>query len=262
MTLLPSRPEPWAFSKLSIIIPMWNEEEYIRRTVRVCRESCERLQAAGYILGHEIVLVDDASTDATGEIADTLAAADPHLVVVHHPVNRKLGGSIRTGLGVATGDLVLYTDADLPFDMFELDRAVRIMHAYEADIVSAYRHDRTGEGPRRAVYSWVYNWLIQLTFGTRLRDVNFAFKLLRREVLDAVHLRSEGSFVDAELLVRAQRLGLRVVQIGVDYFPRSRGVSTLSSPSVIRGILGEMRRLRSELRSLSPADQQAEREHR
>jgi glycosyltransferase involved in cell wall biosynthesis len=244
--------DPPAFKRLSIVIPMWNEQEYVHRTTRVCREAGDRLEEAGLILDHEIVLVDDASTDATPQLVDALAADDDHILVVHHPVNRKLGGSIKTGLAAATGDLVLYTDADLPFDMLELDRAVRIMRAYEADIVSAYRHDRTGEGPRRAVYSWVYNWLIQLAFGTRLRDVNFAFKLMRRNVLDAVQLSSEGSFIDAELLVRAQRLGFSVVQIGVDYFPRTRGVSTLSSPQVIGAIVAEMRQLRSELRALAP----------
>jgi glycosyltransferase involved in cell wall biosynthesis len=72
-------------------------------------------------------------------------------------VNRKLGGSIKTGLAAATGDVVLYTDADLPFDMAELRRAFRILRNYEADILSAYRLDRTGEGLRRAVYSFVYN---------------------------------------------------------------------------------------------------------
>jgi glycosyltransferase involved in cell wall biosynthesis len=172
---------------------------------------------------------------------------------VHHPSNRRLGGSIKSGFAAATGDLVLYTDADLPFEMIELVRAIRVMRTYEADIVSAYRLDRTGEGPRRAVYSWVYNWLIQLSFGTRLRDINFAFKLCRRCVLDHVTLSSEGSFIDAELVIRAQKAGFSIVQIGVDYFPRTRGVSTLSSPAVIRTMLGEMARLRGELKALPPA---------
>ena len=89
-----------------------------------------------------------------------MAAADPRIRVVHHPVNRKLGGSMKTGFATATGDLVLYTDADLPFDMSELSRAVRLMRYYDADIVSAYRFDRTGEGSLRAVYTFFYNFLI------------------------------------------------------------------------------------------------------
>ncbi|SFJ65018.1 glycosyltransferase family 2 protein [Cellulomonas sp. KH9] len=241
-------PEP--LSLVSVFFPMWNEEEYIERAVAAASVTCRELVETGRTRDYEIIVVDDASTDRTPQLADALAADDPHVRVVHHPVNRKLGGSMRSGFDAAKGDVVLYTDADLPFEMRELERALRVLQTYEVDIVSAYRLDRTGEGPRRAVYSFLYNGLVRLMFGTRVRDVNFAFKLVRREVLDHVALRSEGSFIDAELLVRAQKAGFEVLQIGVDYFPRTRGVSTLSSLGVIRTMLDEMRTLRRELRSL------------
>jgi len=241
---------PGPLAKLSVFFPMWNEEEYIERAVTAASETCRELVDAGQVLDYEVIVVDDASTDRTPQIADALVAADPHVRVVHHPVNRKLGGSMRSGFDAATGDVVLYTDADLPFEMRELVRALRVLQTYEVDIVSAYRLDRTGEGPRRAVYSFLYNALVRTMFGTQVRDVNFAFKLVRREVLDHVELRSEGSFIDAELLVRAQKAGFQVLQIGVDYFPRTRGVSTLSSFGVIRTMLTEMRTLRRELRTL------------
>ncbi len=244
--------EPERFGKLSIFFPMWNEEDYIHRAVRAASEVCEQLVHAKEVGDYEIIIVDDASTDATPELADALAAADHHVQVVHHPRNRKLGGSIKTGYAAATGDLVLYTDADLPFEMRELARAIRVLRYYEADMVCAYRLDRTGEGPRRAVYSWGYNWMIQLAFNTRLRDINFAFKLCRRTVLEHIELVSEGSFIDAELSIRAQRLGFHIVQIGVDYFPRTRGVSTLSSPAVIGTMLKEMRGLRRQLKTVQP----------
>lgn len=251
MTPLP-RPEP-AFKKLSIFFPMWNEELYIHRAVAAARDVCEQLVETGYVVDYELIVVDDASTDATPRLADALAESDPHVRVVHHERNRKLGGSIKSGFAAATGDVVLYTDADLPFEMIELVRALRVLRTYEADVVSAYRLDRTGEGPRRAIYSFVYNGLVRAMFGTRLRDINFAFKLCRRHVLDSMTLVSEGSFIDAELVIRAQRSGFQVLQIGVDYFPRTRGVSTLSSFGVIRTMLGEMVRLRSDLRRITPA---------
>jgi len=237
---------------LSIFFPMWNEEHYVERAVRAAEDECQLLIGMGEIADYELVIVDDCSTDRTPELADALAAADPHVRVVHHAVNRGLGGSIKTGLDAVRGDVVLYTDADLPFEMLELGRALRVLRHYEADMVSAYRLDRTGEGPRRAVYSFAYNWLVQLVFGTRVRDINFAFKLVRRQVLEAARPVSEGSFIDAELVIRAQRLGFSIIQIGVDYFPRTRGVSTLSSPAVIRGMLKEMRQLRSELAAVAP----------
>jgi hypothetical protein len=147
---------------------------------------------------------------------------------------------------------VLYSDADLPFDMSELSRAIRLMRYYDADIVSAFRFDRTGEGSLRTVYTFFYNFLIRRLFGVRMRDINFACKLCRTSIFDNIALRSEGSFVDAELIIRAKKLGFNVIQFGVDYFPRTRGESTLASPSVIRKIISEMVHLRRELRDLQP----------
>jgi glycosyltransferase involved in cell wall biosynthesis len=237
---------------LSIFFPMWNEEAYIERAIGAAKEVCDDLVAAGTIGGYELIVVDDASTDHTGKIADEMAAADDHIRVVHHPANRKLGGSMKTGFASATGDLVLYTDADLPFDMIEVHKALRLLRYYEADIVSAYRFDRIGEGPSRAIYTFFYNVLIRRLFGVRMRDINFAFKLCRREVFEHIQLKSEGSFIDAELIIRARKLGYDVIQFGVDYFPRTRGESTLSSLRVIRRILAEMFSLRRELRDLRP----------
>lgn len=240
------------FEKLSIFYPMWNEEEYVERAILAGRRACQRLVAAGDISDYELIIVDDASTDRTAEIADRLVAEDDHVRVVHHQHNRKLGGAMKTGFAAATGDLILYTDADLPFDMAEMPRAVRLLRAYDADIVSAYRFDRTGEGYLRSIYTFVYNLLIRSMFQVKARDINFAFKLCRARIFDHVELQSEGSFIDAELVIRATRLGYDLLQFGVDYFPRTRGESTLSSPSVITTILREMWQLRGDLKTIQP----------
>ena len=240
-----------SFRKLSVFFPMWNEQDYIERAVDAAKEECEELQTLGDIADYEIIIVNDASTDRTAEIADALAAADHHVKVVHHPQNRKLGGSMKSGYAAATGDLVLYTDADLPFDMHDVHKAIRLLRYYDADIVSAYRFDRTGEGYVRTVYSFFYNMMVRVLFGVRMRDINFAFKLCRTRIFDHVQLKSEGSFIDAELVVRARKHGYSVIQFGVDYFPRTRGVSTLSSPKVILKILNEARTLRKEIRGIT-----------
>ena len=227
---------------------MWNEQDYIERALRFGKRACEDLVESGDIADYELIIIDDKSTDRTPEIADAMAAADPRVRVIHHERNRKLGGSMKTGFAAATGDLVLYTDADLPFDMEELPRAVRLLRDYEVDIISAYRFDRTGEGSLRAVYTLVYNGLIKALFGVKVRDINFAFKLCRRQIFEHVELRSEGSFIDAELIIRATRMGYELMQMGVDYFPRTRGESTLSSPGVIFTIIREMFSLRADLK--------------
>jgi len=238
------------FEKLTIFFPMWNEEEYLDRALDAAHEVCATLIELDEIADYELLIVDDASTDSTPQLADQRASENDRVRVVHHPVNRKLGGSLKTGFSEARGDLILYTDADLPFDMVEVIKACRLMRHYEADIVSAYRFDRTGEGYVRVVYSFFYNSLVRGLFGVKMRDINFAFKLCRANVFDKVMLKSEGSFIDAELVISAIGNGFKVVQMGVDYFPRTRGVSTLSSPSVITKILREMWELRGELRAL------------
>jgi hypothetical protein len=115
-------------------------------------------------------------------------------------------------------------------------------------VLAAYRFDRTSEGLLRTFYTLAYSALVRTLFRLRLRDINFSFKLFRRSLLERIELRSEGSFIDAEFLLRARRAGATIIQMGVDYFPRVRGVSSLASPRVIAGILREMARLWRELR--------------
>ncbi|HXY93751.1 MAG TPA: glycosyltransferase family 2 protein [Acidimicrobiia bacterium] len=241
-----------ADERLSLVVPFWNEEDTIDSMLDIARTVLDGLVAEHAICGYEIVCVDDASTDTTGKLLDARAASDPRLRVVHHERNRGLGGAVRSGLGATTGDVVLYTDADLPFDLQETGRLLRILRTYHADLVSGYRLDRRSEGFRRTLYSAAYNLLIRFSLGLRVRDVNFACKLLRRQVLDAITLESEGSFIDAELMSRADRMGFSIVQIGLDYFARSRGVSTLSSWGTIAGILREWRAFSPDIRKLGP----------
>ena len=114
--------------------------------------------------------------------------------------------------------------------------------------MAAYRFDRTSEGMLRAVYTFCYNHLVRALFGLRVRDVNFAFKLFRRSVLEKFTLTSEGSFIDAEFLLRARKARCSIIQIGLDYFPRTRGASTLSSVKVIVELLKDLARRWPELR--------------
>jgi len=228
---------------ITVVFPMFNEEAYVERAVGAARGV---LESAGF--DFEIIVVDDASTDGTGPVADRLALADARVRVVHNPVNRKLGGALRAGYAAATKDLVFYTDADLPIDLHELPRAVRLLEYQQADIVAAYRHDRTSEGWVRTIYTFAYNHLIRVLFGLKVRDVNFAFKLFRRSVLGRFPLRSNGSFIDAEFLLRARKHGCPIIQIGLDYFPRTRGLSTLASFGVIADMLREMAENWNELR--------------
>jgi len=228
---------------VSLVIPMFNEEENIEHAIDCAVAALER--CAG---DYEIVVVNDASTDRSSEIVTRLAAANPRIRLFQHEVNRKLGATLKTGYAAARKDLVVYMDADLPFDPEVIGRAMQALKVTRADLIAGYRLDRTTEGFRRTVYSYLYNSLIGVLFGWPHRDINFSFKLMRREVLEAIELKSEGSLIDAELIVKAKNLGFVIQQLGLDYFPRTRGNSTLSSPTVILKIFRELFALYPEMR--------------
>jgi glycosyltransferase involved in cell wall biosynthesis len=228
---------------VSLVIPMFNEEENIDHALTCAVTALDR-HAGDW----EVLVVDDASTDRSAGIVRERAESEPRIRLLRHDVNRKLGATIRTGFAAAGKDLVLYMDADLPFDPDAIGRAISALRVTRADVVAGYRLDRTMEGFRRTIYSYFYNLLIGLLFGWPHRDINFSFKLLRREVLEAVELRSEGSLIDAELIVKAKNLGFVIQQLGLDYFPRTRGRSTLSSPTVILKIFRELVSLYPEMR--------------
>lgn len=230
-----------------MVIPMFNEELNIEHAINAAVEAL-----AQYAGDYEVLIVDDASTDSSPAMVAARAAENPRIRMIRHQKNRKLGGSLKSGFAAATKDLVLYMDADLPFDPDVLGRAIRAMEVTGADLIAGYRHDRTMEGWRRTLYSYVYNALIGILFGWPHRDINFSFKLMKREVLEAIELKSEGSLIDAELIVKAKNRGFAIQQIGLDYFPRIRGTSHLSSPRVILKILAELWKLYPEMRRKVP----------
>ncbi|MBO0720457.1 MAG: glycosyltransferase family 2 protein [Blastocatellia bacterium] len=217
---------------LSIVVPLYNEEENIPFLVKAIFSS---LSADANLL--ELVLVDDGSEDGTADLVIELSVAEPRIRLVRHERNRGLGAAIRTGLNAARGDLILYTDADLPFDFTLIPQLLAL--AGENNIVIGYRATR-GDGLRRWLLSLGYNLIFSTVFGLHVRDVNFACKLIPRRALRGMRLDSEGSFIDAELLLECRRQGFAITEFPLTYYPRTRGLSTLSRPRVIVGILSEM----------------------
>jgi glycosyltransferase involved in cell wall biosynthesis len=226
---------------------MFNEKDYVQKTVGLATRTLDNITD-----DYEIIIVDDASTDGCGEIADRMAEKNPRIKVLHHEVNSRLGTTLRTGLAQVEKDVAIYSDMDIPFDFEEIKKALRVIELTDCDIVTVYRHDRTSEGLVRTLYSAGYNVLIRILFGVRVRDINFSFKLIKKSVLESITLESDGSLIDAELIIKANRNGFRTSQFGIDYFPRSRGKSTLAKPSVIFNILKEMVGLRLKLFRKNP----------
>ena len=224
---------------LTFFFPVLNEEEHVRplvaRALEVLPAVAERF---------EIIVVDDGSTDRTGSYADEIARTDPRVRVVHHASRRGYGGAIRSGIAASRHPLVFFTDGDRQFD--PADIALLLPGLASADAVIGYRRKRSDPLRRRFV-GWCYNRAIRIFFGLPVRDVDCAFKLLRREVFDRVPLelvRSNGAFFSAELLIRMHEAGIRVTQLAVPHHPRSWGEPKGAPPRVIVRAIHDLLALR------------------
>jgi glycosyltransferase involved in cell wall biosynthesis len=233
-------PIPPRLPGLTVVLPSFNEAPNIALAIHQARGA-----AAWNAEEFQIVVVDDGSTDGTFQIATDIASQVPNVRVVQHDRNRGYGAAIVSGLRAARMPWVLLTDADLQFDLDQLERFVPLTR--EADLVLGWRIDRRDPLHRR-LNAAAWNWLMRRSFGLQVRDVDCAFKLIRREVVEDLPLTSAGAMISTELLVRAISRGARVREIGVDHAPRLAGESSGADPRVVLRALLELRRLRHELR--------------
>jgi len=226
---------PAGFDDISGVLPAYNEEENIEVAARGMAEVFGSLGFKDW----EIIIVDDGSIDRTAQIADRLAGEDPHIRVFHHNPNLGYAEALKTGFTNARHRLIFYTDSDNQFDVKELANILPLIE--DCDIVNGFRIYRF-DPLTRLVLSWGFNLLVRVVFRIKVRDIDCAFKLFRREVFDKVTIESKKFFVDAEILAKAQYRGFRMKEIGVRHYPRPAGRSTVR-PSHIPSTLAELARI-------------------
>jgi glycosyltransferase involved in cell wall biosynthesis len=225
---------------VSVFFPCYNEQENVGRTVEKALGVLETLDA-----DFEVIIVDDGSSDGTGQIADDFARRDARVRVVHHPHNRGYGAALQSGFKAATKELVFYTDGDGQFDVKEMPPLLELMDRY--DIVSCYRLNRRDPLVRK-INGWAWTKLVCLLFGLKVRDIDCAFKLYKRAIFDRIEMSSTGALIDAEILARAVRKGYRITQRGVHHYPRTAGAQTGANLRVIFRAFKELFKLRRRIR--------------
>jgi glycosyltransferase involved in cell wall biosynthesis len=228
---------------ISLVIPAFNERENLPPLVSACREALDP-----YPGSHEVVLIDDGSTDGTKEILSELAADDPLLRPIHHPPGQNIGchPSELEGLAAARGDVMVFLPADLQIHPSVLPGFLAAAEA--ADIVASHRV-RRADAPWRRYLSAANNQVERLLIGVNVHDAHSSMALTRRAVEQVVpKVVSRSALIPAEILARAARMGMKVEEIEIDHHPRQAGEQTGASLSEIVGVQLDLLRLKRRLR--------------
>jgi glycosyltransferase involved in cell wall biosynthesis len=236
---MPGTRDPIAECAISLVLPAFNEARNLERGLP---QAISALESTGWTF--EVVVVDDGSVDDTAAVVEAAHQGDPRVRLVRHASNAGYGSALRSGFKAALGDRVMFTDADFQFDLAEVGRL--LVHADKYDIVAGYRAPRRDPWNRR-LNAWAWGRLVNATFDLQIRDVNCAFKLFRREVLDGIDLQSDGAFVNTEILARARSRGWKIHQVPVSHYKRQEGVQTGAHPRVVAKAFVELAHLYGDL---------------
>ena len=220
-------------ASISFVFPMFNEADNIEDTIRKASGLAKALSD-----DYEIVIVDDASTDGSPDIVGRLALADNHIKFIRLKTNTRFGGALKEGLRKASKDIVVYTDSDFPAKEEDVKGAINLLE--EADVVTAYSLVLKDSSLKRIIMSKVYNFLVHLLFGFKIRDINSGLKIYRRKVLQGLNLRSKSPFIDVEIFAEAIRRNFKIKQYGLIFELRTKGRSSISRPSVVARTFWDM----------------------
>jgi len=226
-----------------VVLPAFNEEYNLRKTVDAARRILPAVAEKW-----EIIVVNDGSGDATGLICDALASQIAEVRALHHTGNKGYGAALKSGIVSARHDWIFFSDSDGQFDFAELSRLLE--HAAVSDIVAGYRK-RRNDPFYRAVNAAGWNFLVRMTLGVAVRDIDCAFKLFRRSVFERVQIQSVGAMVNTEIFCQAFKFGMRVTEVEVTHHPRTHGQPSGAKLRVIVKAFRELFRMRMKMREIT-----------
>jgi glycosyltransferase involved in cell wall biosynthesis len=225
---------------LSIFFPAYNDAGTIASLALVAHMTARQITD-----DYEVIVVNDASPDHTGELLDEMARTYSWLRVVHHPTNRGYGGALRSGFAAASKELVFYTDGDAQYDPREL---TRLFAAFTpgVDFVNGIKIARSDPFHRKLI-GRIYHTFVKTMFGLRLQDVDCDFRLMRRAVFEKVVLTRSSGVICVELMKKVQDHGFRIAEVGVHHYHRAYGRSQFFNVPRVARTLADLAKLWVEL---------------
>jgi glycosyltransferase involved in cell wall biosynthesis len=207
------------FPSLSVFFPAYNDAPSLPALIHKTFEVLEQ-----HVADYEVVVVNDGSYDDTAAVLEELRREfSPRMRVESHPENRGYGGALRTGFATATRQFVFYTDGDGQYDVGELPGLLALATP-ETGLVNGYKLERHDPAHRIWIGN-LYNFCARLLFRIRIRDIDCDYRLIRRELLDRIHLTSTSGTICVELVRKLELSGCVVAEIGVHHYPRLHGKS-------------------------------------
>lgn len=225
---------------ISVILPAYNEDANIVNAIN---------QALGVIPNitddWEIIVVDDGSTDRTSEVIKKYNSLNERFIPIRHPSNRGYGAALKSGITNAKKDLIFFCDSDLQFDIMEIDKLLLWIDSY--DIVIGYRVKRQDSFQRRLnAFGW--NLVVRLLLKIKVRDIDCAFKMFRRQVFDKIKIDAVGAMVNTDILAQSVKFGFKIKEVPVTHYPRLKGRQTGAKLRVIFKAFRELFRLYRKLK--------------
>lgn len=220
-------------SSLSILIPAYNDASTVGNVIGQSLLVAKKVSSR-----YEIVIIDDGSADTTFRVISVYAAQNRHVRVVRHPTNKGFGRTIGELYSSAKGAWLFTVPGDGQIDPLEIMKL--LPSSQHNDLILGWRAGRN-DSSRRVLQSVVYNALLRLLFGLCLHDVNSA-RLARRSIVSG--LTSTSAFIDAEMVIRAVRLGKSVTETPIGHLPRTTGGASGGKISLILPVVIDMIRFK------------------
>ncbi len=224
---------------VSFFLPVYNDE----RTVRQVTEKAIKLfnEIANQ---YEVVIIDDASPDKAGEIADQLTLEYQQVKVIHHEFNRGYGATVKSGIANTKYDWICMVDGDDEYDICDLKRMLALRQYY--GLVIGFRYKKL-YSTKRIFISHVYNLVLRLLFKTKFRDISTGIRVFRRSILEHIDLNANSPFIGAEMAIKTMLSGVPVGEVGIQTFPREFGSGSATSTKNIINTIRDMLLMRKEM---------------
>jgi glycosyltransferase involved in cell wall biosynthesis len=224
---------------ITIFFPVYKDERTVEMVTQKAISVCNEI--AG---NFEIIIIDDCSPDRSGIIADELAAKYPKVKVIHHDKNMGYGAALKTGFQNSNYEWICLTDGDDEYDLHDLKKMIRLKDFY--DLIITFRYKKIYSN-KRIFISYIYNKVLRWLFRSRFRDISTGMRLVRKSLIDELHLTSNSPFIGAEITIKSMLKGYRIGELGIQTFPREFGKGSSVSMKNIMLTIKDIRKIYQEI---------------